>query len=377
MEIIKTDYANWLNDLKQKIKTSQINATLAVNKELIVLYWEIGKQIDEKLNKGNWGSGIINQLSIDLRKEFESITGFSKSNLYAMKQFYQTYNLENSIFHQAGGKLQVIDNQYLTIFHQAGGKLENENDIPDFVENYCYKLPWRHIVLALQKIKTKQETIFYFKETVKNNWSRDILNLQIESNLFNRQGKAITNFKNTLPALKADLLNETLKNPYNFDFLTLEENAQEKDIEKGLVENISKFIIELGKGFAFLGRQYKIEFNDREHFIDMLFYHTKLHCYVVIELKIGEFEPEHIGKLNFYLSAVNSTLKTDVDEATIGILLCKNKNELDVEFSLQDINKPIGVSEFTFLKNLPLELQKQMPTVAELEQELMKFNLDG
>ncbi len=354
IELIKdSDYKNWLIDLKSKIKQSQIKAALSVNAEVILLYWDLGKQIVEKQKTANWGFSVINQLSKDLSEEFKDLKGFSKSNLYSMKQFYETFSVYNEYFHQLGGKIEI------------------QSPIPEIVEIYCCKLPWRHIVLVLQKVKEMEKAIFYFQETIQNNWSRNVLNMQIESKLFERQGKAITNFKNVLPALDADLLNETLKNPYNFDFLTLERNALEKEIEKGLIANITKFIMELGKGFAFIGKQYQIEVNNKAYYLDLLFYHVKLHCYIVIELKVGEFEPEYIGKLNFYLSAVDAILKTDFDNPSIGILLCKNQSKIEVEFALKDINKPIGVSEFSF-NELPMEIQREMPSLEELEFELIK-----
>jgi predicted nuclease of restriction endonuclease-like (RecB) superfamily len=352
-----TDYKNWLVDLKSTIQQRQIKAALAVNSELILLYWELGKQIAQKQENTKWGTGLIEQISKDLRIAFPDVNGFSKSNLYSIKIFYLTYS------------------QYDTILHQVGGKLEVNKNLPEIVTHYCINIPWRHIVLVLQKVKNIKETEFYFQETIKNNWSRNVLNIHIQSKLYERQGKAISNFNNVLPLYEADLLNETLKNPYNFDFLTLEKNVLEREIENGLIGNMSKFLIELGKGFAFLGQQYLIEVGTKEYFLDLLFYHTKLHCYVVIELKAGEFEPEYVGKLNFYLSAVDANIKTDKDNPTIGILLCKNKDTFEVEFSLKDINKPIGVSEFSF-SELPLDIQIGMPTVEELEHELFKENKD-
>jgi predicted nuclease of restriction endonuclease-like (RecB) superfamily len=355
-----SEYRNWLDALKQRIKSSQIKAALLVNKELILLYWDLGKQISEKQKDAVWGNSVVGQLSRDLCAEFGGVTGFSRSNLYAMKQFYET-------FHQLGGKLELNE-----IVHQLGGQINSESNLPEIVEKYCFNIPWRHIVLILQKVKTEQETLFYLTETIQNNWSRNILNIQIESNLYQRQGKAITNFSSTLPLPQADLLSETLKNPYNFDFLTLERNAREKELERGLVSNISNFILELGKGFAFLGEQYQLTINDKDYFLDLLFYHVKLHCYVVVELKIGEFEPEYLGKMNFYLSAVDTLLKSEGDNQTIGILLCKNQNSIEVEFALKDINKPIGVSEFSF-KELPETIRQGMPSAEELNNELLNF----
>jgi predicted nuclease of restriction endonuclease-like (RecB) superfamily len=363
-EIINlSDYRDWLNELKIRIKSSQIKAALSVNKELIALYWDLGRQISEKQQMNGWGSQVVNRLSQDLCSEFTGNTGFSRSNLYAMKQFYE-------FFHQLGGQFEETGT--VEIVHQLGGQFQLENSIPEIVEKYCFNIPWRHIVLLLQKIKNKTEMLFYLNATIENNWSRNILNIQIESGLYKRRGKAVTNFFNILPMPQADLLNETLKNPYNFDFMTLDKNVRERELERGLVANISKLLMEMGKGFAFLGEQYQLTINKKDYFLDLLFYHVRLHCYVVVELKIGEFEPEYLGKMNFYLSAVDSLLKTENDNQTIGILLCKNQNSLDVEFALRDINKPIGVSEFSF-KELPAKIQDQMPSAEELNNELLNF----
>jgi predicted nuclease of restriction endonuclease-like (RecB) superfamily len=256
-------------------------------------------------------------------------------------------------------------------FHQVGGNLD---EVPPLVKNICINLPWRHLVLMLQKIKQQDELEFYLTQTIENNWSRNILQMQIDSNLYQRKGKAIHNFKEVLPLPEADLLHETLKNPYNFDFLSLEKNVLEKDIEKGLIQNITQFILELGKGFAFLGKQYKIAYNNKEYFIDLLFYNVNLHSYVVFELKVGDFMPEYIGKLNFYINLIDATLKKENDKPTIGILLCKTKEKFEIEFALKDINKPIGVSEYRF-NELPIEIKREMPTIEELEFELKKSSL--
>ena len=234
------------------------------------------------------------------------------------------------------------------------------------------QLPWGHIVTLISKIKDNKECLFYMQETISNNWSRDVLELQIKSNLYKRQGKAITNFKNTLPEPQSDLANQTIKDPYVFDFLTLTKPYVERDIENQLVSHITKFLLELGKGFAFIGRQYQLEISESDYYLDLLFYHVKLKCYVVIELKNTKFIPEYAGKMNFYLSAVDSTVKDKDDNPTIGILLCRDKDNIDVEFSLRDINKPMGVSEFTFTEIIPENLKSSLPTIEEIENELKK-----
>ena len=235
------------------------------------------------------------------------------------------------------------------------------------------QLPWGHIKLIINKIKKQPQAEFYIQQTIQNNWSRDVLGLQIKTNLYQRQGKSITNFKNTLPEPFSDLAQQTIKDPYIFDFLTLSSKAKERDIEKQLIQHITHFLLELGSGFAFIGKQYRLEIADSEYFIDLLFYHIHLKCYVVIELKNTKFIPEYAGKLNFYLSAVDSIIKREDDKPTIGILLCRDKNNIEAEFALRDINKPMGISEFQFTEILPDELKSNLPTIEEIENELKKI----
>jgi predicted nuclease of restriction endonuclease-like (RecB) superfamily len=250
-------------------------------------------------------------------------------------------------------------------------QLVNQNNLQTFVQQFVAQIPWGHIKVIINKIKKFEETTFYIQKTKENNWSRDVLSLQIKSNLFQRQGAAITNFSNTLPEPLSDLAQQTLKDPYVFDFLQLTEGYKEKDIENQLVNHIKKFLLELGKGFAFVGQQYHLQIADNDYYIDLLFYHVKLKCYVVIELKNTAFIPEYAGKLNFYLSAVDTLLKEVDDKPTIGILLCRENNNLEAEFALRDINKPMGVSEFELTHVLPENLKSSLPTIEELEENLM------
>lgn len=339
------DYKSWLVELKDRIKTSQIKAALSVNSELINLYWYIGRRITEIQKHSKYGDGIILQLAADLKKEFPDMGGFSPSNLKYCKQFYQFWQ-------QDPISQQVVD-------------LSENSQI------LVNKIPWGHNVLIIQKIKDNKEALFYVQQTIANNWSRSVLQIQIESNLSARQGKAINNFSITLPEPQSDLANQLLKDPCNFNFLTLEKDVQELELERQIVKNITQFLLELGKGFAYMGRQYLLKVGSKEFKLDLLFYHVRLKCYIVIDLKAKEFEPEHIGKLNFYLSAIDAQLKTNDDGPTIGMILCKNKDNLIVEFALRDVNKPIGVSEFTF-SELPQRIQNAMPTVEELEKEMFK-----
>lgn len=341
--IIQADYKSWLSELKSQIKRSQIKAAVAVNSELIQLYWNIGKQITEKQKDAQWGDGLINQLSKDLKTEFPKMTGLSTKNLRYCRQFYLSYNQEDIIWQQVVAKLP----------------------------NLLFNIPWGHHILIMSKVKDPNEALFYCTKTVENGWSRAILEYQIETNLANRQGKAIHNFDTTLPALQSELANELLKDPYHFDFLSLSEQALERDLEEGLTQHLSQFLLELGKGFAYMGRQYPIRVGKKEYRTDLLFYHTKLKCYIVIELKLKDFEPEFVGKLNFYISAINEFIKDETDRPTVGILLCKDKDDFEVEFALKDVHKPIGVSSFTY-KELPEEIKQALPEMKDLTDSLQQ-----
>ena len=367
---INKDYKNWLINIKSKIKNSQIKAALSVNSELISLYWEIGAMIVEKQEKAKWGSGLIKQLSIDLKDEFSNLTGFSKDNLYFMKRFYLFYYKSITIVEQVVQQINEKQNTEENIIIEQLVQQTDEYKISNW-KQIVPKIPWGHHILILKKIKNQKEAIFYIKETIENNWSRSVLEYHIETNLYNRQGKAVSNFKNTLPKPESDLAQQLLKDPYNFDLLSLTKRAKEKELEQQLTQNISQFLMELGKGFAYMGKQFLLKVGDSEFRTDLLFYHTVLRAYIVIELKMTKFEPEFVGKLNFYTTAINELLKTDADKPTIGILLCKTKDNIVVDFSLKDIKKPIGVSEFTY-NELPEEIKTYLPTENEFKTELNK-----
>jgi predicted nuclease of restriction endonuclease-like (RecB) superfamily len=354
-------YFNWIQDLKQRIRSAQIKASISVNEEMIMLYWEIGKSIIDKQDEFAWGSKVVEQIAKDLKRELPDTNGFSRSNLFAMRKFYLFYK-DSELVHQHGGQSENSRLEMESgLVHQAGGQLEPNTIL-------C-KIPWRHHVAILNKINSVSDAKFYIEQTILNNWSRNVLELQIGSGLVERLGRAQNNFELTLPKPQSDLAKETLKDPYKFDFLTLEINVQEMELEKQLTENITQFLLELGKGFAFVGRQFPLQIGKKERKIDLLFYHLKMHCYVVIDLKMGEFEPEYAGKMNYYLSAVDELVKSELDQPSIGIILCKSKDSIDVEYALRDINKPLGISEFSF-KELPESIRENMPTVEELEKEL-------
>ena len=349
------DYKTWISDLKYKIRSVQIKTAVAVNAALIEFYWELGKMISEKQTQ--WGTKFLETISNDLRGEFPDMKGFSVTNLKYCRIFYDYFVIRP----QLGDELQSNENQLITISPQV---------VDEFNIDFFKQIPWGHIRLIIDKIKDKKEAKFYIEQTIENNWSRDVLANQIKSNLYNRTGKSINNFKATLLEPFSDLAIQTLKDPYVFDFLTLSAKAHERDIENQLVNHVKKFLLELGKGFAFVGQQYNLEIGDKDYFIDLLFYHIKLKCYVVIELKNTKFIPEYAGKINFYLSAVDSLLKNEEDKPTIGLLLCRDKNNIEAEFALRDINKPIGISEFQLTEILPDDLKSSLPTIEEIENEL-------
>jgi predicted nuclease of restriction endonuclease-like (RecB) superfamily len=376
---MNTEYIKWISDLKSKVYSAQIKASVVLNKELIMFYWELGELITIKLEQSDWGDKVLENVSKDLRNEFPEMKGFSVTNLKYIKFFYKYFSVQNleqiksiNLFsHQLGDSNQFNDNEDVIISHQPGDQ-KKINQLDLFIKSYVAQIPWRHIVEILTKVKDFNEVLFYIQKTKENNWSRDVLSLQLKTDLFKRNGSSITNFSNTLPEPFSDLAKQTLKDPYVFDFLQLAEGYKERDIENQLVNHIKKFLLELGKGFAFVGQQYNIQIANNDYFIDLLFYHIKLKCYIVIELKNTAFMPEYAGKLNFYLSAVDSILKEKDDKPTIGILLCREKNNIEAEFSLRDINKPMGISEFELTDILPENLKSSLPTIEELEQNLFK-----
>ncbi len=335
IDLNTTNFGNWIIDLKSKIHDAQRKVAFSINSQLIELYWDIGKSIAEKQDKASWGSNFIEKVARELKYEFPQINGFSRRNLYAMSQWDKFYSQKYQ-----------------------------------FVPQPVAQIPWSHNRLIITKVKNLEEAEFYCLKTIENGWDRDTLEEKITNKHFEKAGKAIHNFEDTLPAPQSKLVEQTLKDPYNFDFLGLEDDALERAIEDELSKHITEFLLELGKGFAFLGRQFKIEISENDYFIDMLFYHVELRCYVVIELKSGKFKPEYAGKLNFYLSAVDSLLKKIDDNPSIGILLCKSKDRIEVEYSLRDINKPMGISEYRLTDAIPENFKSKLPSVEEIESEL-------
>jgi predicted nuclease of restriction endonuclease-like (RecB) superfamily len=330
------DYADLLRILKDRIRTAQIRASLSVNRELVLLYWQIGREILARQEAQGWGSKVIDRLAIDLRGEFPEMKGFSSRNLLFMRGFAEAFSEEA------------------------------------IVKQLVSQIPWGHIIRIIQTSKDSSERQWYINKTIEHGWSRDVLVHQIESGLYHRQGKAITNFDRTLPKLQSELAHQTLKDPYLLDFLNLGEEAEERDFERALTEHIRRFLLELGVGFSFVGSQYHLEVGDQDFYLDLLFYHLRLRCFVVIDLKMREFQPEYTGKMNFYLSAVDDLLRHKDDQPSIGIILCKAKNKVIVEYALRDTRKPIGVSGYKLTETLPKKLQGKLPSIKELETELSK-----
>ncbi|MCO5121972.1 MAG: PDDEXK nuclease domain-containing protein [Burkholderiaceae bacterium] len=331
---VPTGYVEWLAELKQRIHAAQQRATLAVNRELVLLYWQIGQGILERQASLGWGSKVVDTLARDLRNAFPDMKGFSPRNLKYMRAFAQAW------------------------------------PDPEFVQAVLAQLPWYHQLALLDKLQTAEERRWYAAQAIEQGWSRNVLVMQIETGLHRRTGQAITNFNQKLPGPQSDLARESLKDPYRLDFLGLGKEAQERAIEDALVQHVTQFLMELGAGFAFVGRQVHVEVGDKDFYIDLLFYHLKLRCYVAVELKAGEFQPEHAGKLNFYLSAVDTQLKHQSDNPSLGLLLCKSRNKVVAEYALRDMSKPIGVAEYQLVQALPEELQTDLPRIEDIEREL-------
>lgn len=328
------DYAVWLAELKTRIHGAQQRATLAVSRELVQLYWQIGRDILQRQNRDGWGAKVIDRLAQDLRNAFPDMKGFSPRNLKYMRAFADAW--------------------------------------PDseFVQEVLAQLPWYHQIALLDKLKTADERRWYAAKALEQHWSRNVLVMQIEARLLERSGQAVTNFPVTLPRPQSDLAGECLRDPYRFGFLGLTENAQEREIENALVKHVTEFLLELGAGFAYVGRQVLLNVGGEEFFIDLLFYHLKLRCFVVVELKTGDFKPEHLGKLGFYLTAIDRDMKNAHDNPTIGLLLCKSKNKVVAEYALCDKTHPMGIAEYRLIESLPTDLQSSLPSIEAIEQAL-------
>ena len=355
------NYLITLNNLKDKIKLARLRAGYTVNIQLLQLYWEIGNTILLQRQKEGWGTNVVGRLAKDLRSEFPDMKGLSQRNLVYMQTFAGAWTA-NTFTQQAVAKLRGKQ-KINQITQQAVAQIGLQGGLQPLIA----KLPWGHHVVILDKLETTEERLFYIKKCIDNGWSRSTLMLQIESKLHKRQGKAITNFDNTLPPAQSDLAKETFKNPYLFDFLNVGEEMQEREMEKVLLQHIKKFLLELGRGFAYVGNQFNIPVAEDDYFLDLLFYNYHLHCFIVFELKIGKFKPEYAGKLNFYINTVDEQVKGREDKSTIGVLLCKTSNHTTVKYALKGIKTPMGVADYEFAKALPKNIKTELPSIEELE----------
>ena len=401
---LPSGYPALLEDIKARIQTAQIKASLAVNRELIALYWSIGRDIVKRQREEGWGAKVIDRLAADLQGEFPALAGFSRANVYRMRAFYLAYagpdaivsqparqlaaraisaqavpELMSKNLQQAIGELDgkdpkqavsdTVASQGPAILTQAASELDGQN-LPQAAAG----IPWFHNVVLIEKLKDPARRLWYARQAIANGWSRSMLLHWIESDLYARQGKAVNNFQAALPPPQSDLAAELVKDPYTFDFLTLGSDAAERDLERGLLDHIRKFLIELGAGFAFVGRQIHLEVGGEDFYIDLLFYHLRLRCYIVIDLKARPFKPEYAGKMNFYLSAVDDLLRHADDKPSIGLILCKTRNKVVAEYALRDLAKPVGIARYVtrLVESLPAKFKGALPAPRDIEAELRK-----
>ncbi len=342
-------YATLLKQVKARVALAQKKAIYAANEEMLTMYWDIGKLLSESQKQIGWGNNALEQLSNDLKNDYPKVKGFSPRNCRCMIQFYKEYNQE------------------LTIWQQPVAKLEVSNLILPVKQ-----LSWSHNVILMQKVKNLKARYWYMIQCLKNGWGRNFLVEAINQDYYNIHGALANNFDATLPEIQAKQVKETLKDPYIFDMLTFTDEYDERDVELGLIKHIEKFLLQMGAGFAFMGRQYRIEVSGKDFYIDILMYNAFMHRYLVVELKRGEFQPEYIGKLNFYCSAVDDILCREGDNQTIGLLLCQNKDRIMAEYALRDVHKPIGISDYELGRALPKDIKSGLPSIEELENKLSR-----
>lgn len=341
------NYADLLRQVKARVALAQKKAIYAANEEMLTMYWDIGRLLSESQKQIGWGNNALEQLSNDLKNDYPKVKGFSPRNCRCMIQFYKEYNQE------------------LTIWQRAVAKLEGSNLILPVKQ-----LSWSHNVVLMQKVKDLKARYWYMIQCIKSGWTRDFLVDAINQDYYNIHGALANNFDATLPEIQAKQVRETLKDPYIFDMLTFTDEYDERDVELGLIKHIEKFLLQMGAGFAFMGRQYHIEVSGKDFYIDILMYNAFMHRYLVVELKRGDFQPEYIGKLNFYCSAVDDILCREGDNQTIGLLLCQNKDRIMAEYALRDVHKPIGISDYELGKVLPKDIRSGLPSIEELEDKL-------
>jgi len=370
-------YGDLLADIKTRIRQAQNRAVMSANAEMICMYWDIGRMVANRQGLEGWGKGLLRRLAVDLKNEIPEIKGFSERNLQLMIQFQGEYpdlfaipqrpvaelpktSLPGKIRPQPVAKFVPNDSA-----HSAQGSGETQ-----VVQRVVAQLPWAHNVILIQKLKDLPTRFWYARQAIAQGWSRDTLALMIKSQAHKRQGAAVTNFDQQLPQPHAQLAQDTLKDPYIFNFLTLDKPFRERELEAGLVEHLERFLLELGAGFAFVGRQVHLDVAKEDFYIDLLFYHLRLRSFVVVDLKIGPFKPEYAGKINFYCNVVDDQMRHETDNPTIGLILCQDKKRVLAEYALRGMNKPIGISEYELTRALPEEFKSALPTIEEIEAEL-------
>lgn len=379
-------YRNWLAELKQNINHARLQTSLQVNTNMLMVYWYIGKEILEKQEANGWGAKVIDRLARDLQKAFPDTKGFSERNLKYMRKFAESYAdtpIVQALLAQLQGiakpVVQTLSAQLETVSSKTNVK---QVVVPPFVQSVQFvqavlaQIGWAHHIILMDKLDDIEQRLWYILKTIENKWSSRVLLYQISTNLYQRQHKKKknTNFHLTLPKPQSDLANQILKDPYNFDFLQISESTSERELETQLTTHIEKFLLELGAGFAYVGRQFKLKLGRKEYFLDLLFYHLHLRSYFVIDLKMGEFEPEFVGKMNAYLNALNKEHRQPHDNPSIGVILCNSKDEIEVEYALQGLQHPIGVSEYKTLHTLPKNLRNKLPSAAQFKRVIKEFN---
>ena len=348
LEEVDAQYREWISEVSKRFHQSQIKAAVKVNDEMLRFYWQLGKELHDRKDKFSYGQSFYKTISRDLRRELPDVKSFSETNLRYMQKFAELYSEISNL-------------------PQVGEDFRSEEIEPLFA------IPWGHHKIIIDKCNgNPKKALFFVNQVIQNNWSRAVLLNFLDTDLYERQGKAITNFNLTLPAMQSDLAQEITKDPYKFDFITLTQSYNEKELKDALMDNIQKFLLELGNGFAFVGREYRIEIGSTENFIDMLFYHIRLHCYVVVEVKVTEFESSYAGQLGTYVVAVNHQLKTEKDEPTLGLLVCKSKDDIKAQYALEASSQPLGVSAYELSKLIPENFKGSLPSIDEIESELRK-----
>lgn len=345
---VDAQYREWISEVSKRFHQSQIKAAVKVNDEMLRFYWQLGKELHDRKDKFSYGQSFYKTISRDLRRELPDVKSFSETNLRYMQKFAELYSEVSNL-------------------PQVGEDFRSEEIEPLFA------IPWGHHKIIIDKCNgNPKKALFFVNQVIQNNWSRAVLLNFLDTDLYERQGKAITNFNLTLPAMQSDLAQEITKDPYKFDFITLTQSYNEKELKDALMDNIQKFLLELGNGFAFVGQEYRIEIGSTENFIDMLFYHIRLHCYVVVEVKVTEFESSYAGQLGTYVVAVNHQLKTEKDEPTLGLLVCKSKDDIKAQYALEASSQPLGVSAYELSKLIPENFKGSLPSIDEIESELRK-----